>query len=109
MRRLSVTPSWRDRYRPSPRRCWVTKKNPGEHFSDIPIIFTMFFGSLAGVGFGFFSYMQAVTVAPVHCFAFMPYACCYWPSIYHPTTKNVTRAGLVLTIVLMALFLPVTF
>src|ERR1700740_2787723 len=28
------------------------------------------FGSVAGIGFGFFSYVQAVTNAPVECFAF---------------------------------------
>ena len=32
------------------------------------------FGSVAGIGFGFFSYMQAVTIAPIECFAFMQYA-----------------------------------
>ena len=32
------------------------------------------FGSVAGIGFGFFSYVQAVTIAPIECFAFMQYA-----------------------------------
>jgi amino acid transporter len=67
------------------------------------------FGSLAGVGFGFFSYMQAVTIAPIECFAFMQYASYYWPSIYDSTTKNVTGTGFVLTIVLMAVFVAVNF
>jgi len=32
-----------NRLQPSPRTTmWVIKKNPGEHFSDIPMIFTMF-------------------------------------------------------------------
>src|SRR5215469_11934294 len=61
------------------------------------------FGSLAGVGFGFFSYVQAVTIAPVECFAFMQYASYYWPGLYNSTTKNVTGAGFALTIVLMAI------
>src|SRR5437868_10712189 len=65
------------------------------------------FGSLAGVGFGFFAYMQAVTIAPVECFAFMNYASYYWPSIYDHKTGNVTGVGLVLTIVLMAVFVAV--
>src|SRR5215471_21411603 len=39
------------------------------------------FGSLAGIGFGFFAYMQAVTIAPIECFAFMSYASHLWPSI----------------------------
>jgi amino acid transporter len=67
------------------------------------------FGSVAGVGFGFFSYMQAVTIAPIECFAFMQYASYYWPSIYDSTTKNVTGVGFVLTIVLMAIFVAVNF
>src|ERR1700748_521173 len=29
------------------------------------------FGAVAGVGFGFFSYLQAVTIAPIACFAVM--------------------------------------
>jgi amino acid transporter len=67
------------------------------------------FGSVAGVGFGFFSYVQAVTIAPVECFAFMQYASYYWPSIYNPTTKVVTGTGFVFTIVLMALFTALNF
>jgi amino acid transporter len=67
------------------------------------------FGSLAGIGFGFFSYLQAVTIAPVECYAFMNYASYYWPSIYDPKTSNVTGTGFVLTIVLMAVFTAVNF
>src|SRR6266567_1403491 len=67
------------------------------------------FGSMAGVGFGFISYMQAVTIAPIECFAFMQYASYYWPSIYDSTTKNVTGTGFILTIVLMAVFVAVNF
>src|SRR6476660_158976 len=44
------------------------------------------FGSVAGIGFGFFSYVQAVTIAPIECFAFMQYASYYWPSIYNSDT-----------------------
>src|SRR5690348_246883 len=51
------------------------------------------FGSLAGIGFGFFAYMQAVTIAPVECYAFMNYASYYWHGIYDSTTGNVTGAG----------------
>ena len=32
------------------------------------------FGSVAGISFGFFSWVQAVTVAPIECFAVMQYA-----------------------------------
>ena len=31
------------------------------------------FGSVAGISFGFFSWLQAVTVAPIECFAVMQY------------------------------------
>ena len=67
------------------------------------------FGSVAGVGFGFFAYMQAVTIAPIECFAFMQYASYYWPGLFDSTTKNVTGAGFILTIVLMAVFVAVNF
>ena len=67
------------------------------------------FGSIAGIGFGFFAYMQAVTIAPVECFAFMNYASHFWPSIYDHKTGNVTGVGFVLTIVLMAVFVAVNF
>src|SRR5215471_8987556 len=67
------------------------------------------FGSLAGIGFGFFAYMQAVTIAPIECFAFMNYASYYWPSIYDHNTGHVTRVGFILTIVLMAIFVAVNF
>ena len=67
------------------------------------------FGSVAGIGFGFFSYVQAVTIAPIECFAFMQYAAHFWPSIYDSTKGNVTGVGFVLTIVLMAVFVAVNF
>ena len=67
------------------------------------------FGSVAGIGFGFFSYVQAVTIAPSECFAFMQYASYYWPSIYNSDTKNVTGVGFILTIILMAIFVAVNF
>ena len=67
------------------------------------------FGSVAGIGFGFFSYVQAVTIAPIECFAFMQYASHFWPSIYNAKTSNVTGVGFVLTIVLMAVFVAVNF
>ena len=67
------------------------------------------FGSVAGIGFGWFAYLQAVTIAPVECYAFMNYASYFWPSIYDPKTSNVTGVGFVLTIVLMAIFTAVNF
>ncbi len=67
------------------------------------------FGSVAGIGFGFFSYVQAVTIAPIECFAFMQYASYYWPGLYNPHTHVVTGAGFVFTVVLMAVFVAVNF
>ena len=67
------------------------------------------FGSAAGIGFGFFAYLQAVTIAPIECFAFMQYAAHFWPSIYDTKTSNVTGVGFILTIVLMAIFTAVNF
>jgi amino acid transporter len=67
------------------------------------------FGSGAGVGFGFFAYLQAVTIAPIECFAFMQYAAHFWPAIYNTQKSNVTHTGFVLTIVLMAIFVAVNF
>src|SRR5215831_1379406 len=67
------------------------------------------FGSVAGIGFGFFAYLQCVTIAPIECFAFMNYASYYWPSIYDANTGNVTGVGFVLTIILLALFTGLNF
>src|SRR5215831_8230500 len=67
------------------------------------------FGSVAGIGFGFFAYLQCVTIAPIECFAFMNYASYYWPSIYDSNTGNVTGVGFILTIILMAVFVAVNF
>jgi len=67
------------------------------------------FGSVAGISFGFFSWMQAITVAPIECFAVMQYSSYYWPSLYDPTKKVTTGTGFVVTIILMALFTAVNF
>jgi len=67
------------------------------------------FGSVAGVGFGFFAYMQAVTIAPIECFAFIQYASYYWPNLYDAKAGNVTGAGFWVTIALMAFFTAVNF
>src|SRR5690349_7582883 len=67
------------------------------------------FGSVAGIGFGFFAYVQAVTIAPIECYAFIQYAAHFWPSIYDSKAGNVTGVGFVLTIVLMAIFVAVNF
>ena len=62
------------------------------------------FGSVAGISFGFFSWLQAITVAPIECFAVMQYGSHYWHGLYNSTKGNVTGLGFVMTIVLMAVF-----
>jgi amino acid transporter len=67
------------------------------------------FGSVAGISFGFFSWLQAVTVAPIECFAVMQYGSYYWHGLYDPVTKNVTGLGFAMTVVLMAVFCAINF
>jgi amino acid transporter len=67
------------------------------------------FGSVAGMSFGFFSWLQAVTVAPIECFAVMQYGSYYWPSIYNADKGITTTTGFLLTILLMAIFTAINF
>jgi amino acid transporter len=67
------------------------------------------FGSIAGISFGFFSWLQAVTVAPIECFAVMQYGSYYWHGLYNANTGNVTGLGFAMTIVLMASFTAINF
>jgi amino acid transporter len=67
------------------------------------------FGSVAGIGFGFFSYVQAVTIAPIECYAFVQYASYYWPSLFNTHTSKITGAGLWVTVGLMAVFTAINF
>jgi amino acid transporter len=67
------------------------------------------FGSVAGISFGFFSWLQAVTVAPIECFAVMQYGSYYWHGLYNSTTGNVTGVGFAMTVVLMAIFTAINF
>src|SRR5262245_42159233 len=67
------------------------------------------FGSVAGMSFGFFSWLQAITVAPIECFAVMQYSSYYWPSIYNADKHVTTGTGFILTIILMAIFTAVNF
>ena len=67
------------------------------------------FGSVAGISFGFFSWVQAITVAPIECFAVMQYLSYYWHSIFNDSTGEVTGVGFVLSIVLMAMFTALNF
>ena len=69
------------------------------------------FGSVAGMSFGFFSWLQAVTVAPIEVFAVIQYGSYYWNSTTNPTNQwqniyaggKVTDLGFVIAVVLMAL------
>jgi len=67
------------------------------------------FGSVAGTSFGFFSWIQAVTVTPIECFAVMQYAAYYWHGLFNDKTSEVTGAGFAVSIVLMALFTGINF
>jgi amino acid transporter len=68
------------------------------------------FGSVAGISFGFFAWLQAVVVAPVECFAVLQYGSHFWPAVYNAKTDNITvPTGFIMTIVLMAVFTFVNF
>ncbi len=67
------------------------------------------YGSVAGISFGFFSWLQAITVAPVECYAVMTYGSYYWHSLFNTTTGRITSTGFVMTIVLMAIFTAINF
>jgi amino acid transporter len=67
------------------------------------------YGSVAGISFGFFSWLQAVTVAPIECFAVMQYAQYYFHGLYNPVTAVTTTSGFIWTIVLMAIFTVFNF
>jgi amino acid transporter len=67
------------------------------------------FGGIAGIQFGFFSWLQAVCIAPVECYAVMHYAHYWWPAIYNPTKGVPTGLGLFLTVVLLASFTFINF
>jgi amino acid transporter len=67
------------------------------------------FGSVAGISFGFFSWLQAVTLAPVESYAVMEYGQYYWHAIFNPATGQITKLGFVMTILLMAVFTTINF
>jgi amino acid transporter len=53
--------------------------------------------------------MQAVTIAPIECYAFVTYASYYWPGLFDAETEKITGAGLWVTVGLMAVFTAVNF
>jgi amino acid transporter len=71
------------------------------------------FGSIAGTSFGFFSWLQAVTVAPIECFAVMQYGQHWFNAhhfyIYNATSSVVTGTGFIFTIILLAIFTAINF
>jgi amino acid transporter len=66
------------------------------------------YGSVAGISFGFFSWLQAVVVAPVECFAVMTYGSYYWHGLVK-ADGFVTTTGFIATIILMAIFTGINF
>jgi amino acid transporter len=66
------------------------------------------FGSVAGISFGFFSWVQAVTVAPIECYAVFTYLSYYWHGAYTPA-GTISAAGLWATVGLMAIFTALNF
>ena len=71
------------------------------------------YGSVAGISFGFFSWVQAVTVAHIECFAVMQYGSYYWHGLYDATANggkgNVTGLGFAMTVVLLVIFTALNF
>jgi amino acid transporter len=66
------------------------------------------FGSVTGISFGFFSWVQAITVAPIECYAVFTYLSYYWHGAYDPN-GTISAAGLWATVALMAIFTAVNF
>ena len=71
------------------------------------------YGSVAGISFGFFSWVQAITVAPIECFAVMQYGSYYWHGLFDATANggkgNVTGLGFAMTVVLLIIFTALNF
>ncbi len=66
------------------------------------------FGSVAGISFGFFSWLQAVTTAPIECYAVFTYLSYYWHGAYDPN-GTISAAGLWATVALMAILTVTNF
>ncbi|MFF7277429.1 amino acid permease [Streptomyces griseorubiginosus] len=68
------------------------------------------FGGLAGMSFGWFSWLQAATVAPIEVEAMIGYAGHWsWARGFQHADKTLTTSGLLVAIVLMAVFVVVNF
>jgi len=69
------------------------------------------FGGLAGMSFGWFAWLQAATVAPIEVEAMIGYAG-HWDfakGYLHAKDSTLTTSGLIVAIVLMAVFVAVNF
>jgi amino acid transporter len=68
------------------------------------------FGGLAGMSFGWFAWLQAATVAPIEVEAMINYAG-HWDFAkgYLHSDKTLTTSGLIVAVVLMAIFVAVNF
>ena len=69
------------------------------------------FGGAAGASFGWFSWLQAATVAPIEVSAMITYAQHYSfaHSWLNPTTKVLTTSGLIVAVLLMAVLTAINF
>ena len=68
------------------------------------------FGGLAGMSFGWFSWLQAATVAPIEVEAMIGYAGhWHWAQGFQHANGTLTASGLIVAIVLMAVFVAVNF
>jgi amino acid transporter len=69
------------------------------------------FGGAAGASFGWFSWLQAATVAPIEVSAMITYAQHYSfaHSWLNPTTSVLTTSGLVVAVILMAILTAINF
>ncbi|MHA6759198.1 APC family permease [Streptacidiphilus sp. PAMC 29251] len=68
------------------------------------------FGGLAGMSFGWFSWLQAATVAPIEVEAMIGYAQHWtWANGFQHANGTLTLSGFVVAVVLMAVFVAVNF
>ena len=68
------------------------------------------FGGLAGMSFGWFSWLQAATVAPIEVEAMIGYAQHWsWANGFQHANGTLTISGFVVAVVLMAVFVAVNF
>ena len=68
------------------------------------------YGGLAGMSFGWFSWLQAATVAPIEVQAMIGYARHWsWADGFQNSDGTLTDSGLVVAVILMAVFVAVNF